>query len=878
MAANSRRPGDASTRLQRMYFVVAGIATLTTLMAFQLFRQVDAANSAIVKRNAEWSAVVKQTKVVRARILEIDVKTDDAVAALLGGSESFDTAKLQHSIAAARAGVSAARRVVTADRQAVTLLPLLDHVDGDLATISLDIQRIPELLQRKDGQGVRRAAANLLRAIDDMQGHLDFLGSTIHRSQMMEWGEQQTTAARVTRDEWIMALIVITLLVMAVFGYRIAREENAAGREREQYVTELQAGKSALRAAIAERERALERSEQQHGLLSQAERIAHIGSWRKNLATGEVTWSEELNRIFGVEPSVPITHEIYVSRIHPEDRPRAEAEMAAAIEEQKPFRIEHRIVRSDNSVRTLSAEATFENTAGGTVITVIAQDITDRRAIEKMKDEFISTVSHELRTPLTSIRGALGLLASGKMGALPEKGQRLLQIASNNTDRLVRLINDILDIERMQSGKVTLVKTSCNAAEVVNQAVETVRALAERETIAIEVEAEPVSVSADSDRLVQTLTNLLGNAVKFSPPGSTIRVTARRRDNDVVFSVADQGRGIPAGKLDTIFERFQQVDASDSREKGGSGLGLAICRNIVTQHGGEISVQSEVGQGSTFTFNIPGVELPASEDVPPPPGAPVIFVCDDDADTRTILCCYLRDRGYATRELATGQDLLAAARLERPDAILLDLFMPNMNGWETLARLKSDPVTAAIPVVIASVLSPEESGKAEVELSGWLKKPFDEQSLAAVLDGVFRSRHLMPRVMLVEDDPDLARVITASFERYGIETIHAADGRQAIEMTRTMNPDLVVLDLILPGIDGFGVVDWLKDHNVWRSIPMVVYSATELTPSQRERLRLGPTEFLTKGRITPDEFEKRVIALLDTLVSRKKEGAAPDVA
>ena len=239
------------------------------------------------------------------------------------------------------------------------------------------------------------------------------------------------------------------------------------------------------------------------------------------------------------------------------------------------------------------------------------RDISERRAVDRMKDEFVSTVSHELRTPLTSIRGALGLLVSGRMGEIPEKAARLLEIASTNTDRLVRLINDILDIERMESGKATLSKVPTDAAELVRQATDVMRQLAEQAGITVAVNALPLPLIADPDRIVQTLTNLIGNAIKFSPARSTIHVSAQATDGAVVFRVADQGRGVPPEKLDAVFERFKQVDASDSRDKGGSGLGLAICRSIVRQHGGEISVQSEVGRGSEFSFTIPTAPAPA---------------------------------------------------------------------------------------------------------------------------------------------------------------------------------------------------------------------------------------------------------------------------
>ena len=233
-------------------------------------------------------------------------------------------------------------------------------------------------------------------------------------------------------------------------------------------------------------------------------------------------------------------------------------------------------------------------------------DTTERRALDRMKDEFISTVSHELRTPLTSLRGALGLLAGGALSARPEKTQQMLEIAISNTDRLVRLVNDILDLERISSGKTELHSTMCSAEDLLRRAASVQQARAPKPNIRIFFAAHGVNVWADPDRILQTLNNLISNAIKFSPPGSEIHLTARNLDeNEALIEVRDQGRGIPADKLEHIFERFQQGDASDSRALGGTGLGLAICRSIITQHGGRIWATSTPDQGTTFHFTLP---------------------------------------------------------------------------------------------------------------------------------------------------------------------------------------------------------------------------------------------------------------------------------
>jgi two-component system, OmpR family, sensor histidine kinase VicK len=251
-----------------------------------------------------------------------------------------------------------------------------------------------------------------------------------------------------------------------------------------------------------------------------------------------------------------------------------------------------------------SPDAKPSGTAVGVVVAFA--DTTERRALDRMKDEFISTVSHELRTPLTSLRAALGLITGGSLSARPEKLRQMLDIATGNTDRLVRLVNDILELERIGSGKAELHYTMCSADDLFRRAAGLQQTGASKAQLRITFNSQGVNVWADPDRVLQTLTNLISNAIKFSPPGTEIHLRARRIDaNEAEIQVRDSGRGIPEDKLESIFERFHQVDASDSRTMGGTGLGLAICRSIVNQHGGRIWATSTFGVGSTFHFTLP---------------------------------------------------------------------------------------------------------------------------------------------------------------------------------------------------------------------------------------------------------------------------------
>ena len=313
---------------------------------------------------------------------------------------------------------------------------------------------------------------------------------------------------------------------------------------------------------------------------------------------------------------------------------RYRADDKLVIESEVPrLNFDEPLKRSDGSEVWLRTSKLPLRDRKGKVIAVMGtyEDITAHREIERMKSEIVSVVSHELRTPLTSIRGALGLLAGGLLRSQPEKGERMLEIAVSNTDRLVRLINDILDLERLESGKMNMEKRTCNAAGLMTQAADEVRGLAEKAGVTLSVTPYSARLWVDPDRIIQALINLLSNAIKFSRPGETIWLSATPQADQILFQVKDHGRGIPKEKRESIFERFQQVDASDRREKGGTGLGLPITRSIMQQHGGRIWVESTLGQGSTFSFTLPPLPAEATTAVNGSGGRKVL-VCAVEAE------------------------------------------------------------------------------------------------------------------------------------------------------------------------------------------------------------------------------------------------------
>jgi signal transduction histidine kinase/CheY-like chemotaxis protein len=512
--------------------------------------------------------------------------------------------------------------------------------------------------------------------------------------------------------------------------------------------------------------------------------------------------------------------------------------------------------------------------------------LTQRSELDTLKDEFISTVSHELRTPLTSIRGALGLLSSGIIGDVDAKALNLLRIAVTNTDRLIRLINDILDLERMESGRAPLQIRRCSLRDLAQQAIDTMTPMADANTVHLALEPSTVAQAAypealffdgDADRILQVLTNLLSNAIKFSPAASTIRIHTEAASDSILLKVVDEGRGIPSDKLDTIFDRFQQIEPSDARQKGGTGLGLAICRSIVQQHSGSIWAQRNLGPGTTLYMMLPRTSRSSDVAVPsqlPPRGEGAILVCDDDAGIRTVVAEHLTRQGYTVVEASSGEQALILAAEHQVEAILLDLYMPGLSGWETLQRLRNNPVTANIPVVVLSVLSSTLRPQLTGDAQGWVQKPFNENLLFAELGRVLHQGEGPAYVLLVEDDEDLASVLAASFHDAAVHIDHAATRQQAIRQCITRPPDLLILDLTLPDGDGFSLVEWLRQQPTLRTMPLVVYSGREISETEMSKLRLGPTEFLTKAKVQPQEVEELVLSMVHRLRTKFSDLAA----
>jgi len=371
-------------------------------------------------------------------------------------------------------------------------------------------------------------------------------------------------------------------------------------------------------------------------------------------------------------------------------------------------------------------------------VTITFHDVTRQREIDRMKTEFVSTVSHELRTPLTSIKGSLHLLLSDPSLTLDNTQRQLIDISVKNTDRLIRLITNILDISKIEAGHIQLDLGPHRVDEFVSVAVDGIAAFAESRgiTITVDTDAGLPSLKVDVDRMVQVVTNLLSNAIKFSPPGGGVRVTVKATGRQAELRVRDQGRGIAAEDMGKLFKKFQQLDGSNVRSVGGTGLGLAICRGIVEEHGGSIGVESQLGQGATFIVKLP---LPAVEAVAPAdresgvPGGPLLLVVDDEPDIRMLLRDQLELEGFRVLEAGRALEAVELARERLPDLITMDLMLPDLDGFEAIRLLRENERTRETPVIILSAIELGDDDTRALGPTVHLAKPFSSADLLATI-------------------------------------------------------------------------------------------------------------------------------------------------
>jgi PAS domain S-box-containing protein len=487
-------------------------------------------------------------------------------------------------------------------------------------------------------------------------------------------------------------------------------------------------------------------------------------------------------------------------------------------------------------------------------VCTVATDITSRKESEaalaaakvaaeqasQFKDQFLSTMSHELRTHLNAVIGFSELLAEKRFGSMNERQTRYVQNIAVAGQHLLRLINDILDLSKIEAGCLDLTPQNLNVGIIAREALASLKPLADKKAMVLNCDGDPgLAVRADETRLHQILNNLIGNAIKFTPERGRITISATEEDPFIRVDVIDNGPGIPPEEQRLIFDSFYRAEQFRRRE--GAGLGLAISKRLVEAHGGTFGLESEVGKGSRFFFTLPrgrSVRPPAATAVRPSERG-IILVIEDDEISAQLIESQLAPEGYRVHWCEEPQQAVSLAARLQPSAITLDILMKPLTGWEVLAQLKENPATTGIPVILLSVVQQKEIG-ALLGADDYLRKPVEKEAL---LRSLHRCQSLRQptgrhRVLLVDDDPAVRETLSAMLAgEASYEVVTAADGLEARKAVAESLPSVVILDLLLPGVDGFELLaEWRADSRTAR-IPILVLTGKDLSSAEAELLK-----------------------------------------
>jgi len=495
------------------------------------------------------------------------------------------------------------------------------------------------------------------------------------------------------------------------------------------------------------------------------------------------------------------------------------------------------------------------------------QLIKDLREVDQLKSQFLANMSHELRTPLNSIIGFSRVILKGIDGPVSDMQQQDLTAIYNSGQHLLGLINDILDLARIEAGKMELNFEEVHLSEMATSVMSTAKGLVKEKPIQLiqRIPANMPSVRGDMMRVRQVLLNLISNASKFTDEGSiTVEAIVQRSPTgkmEALINVIDTGPGISIEDQKKLFQAFSQVDGSATRKSGGSGLGLSICANLVQLHGGRIGIHSGAGTGSTFWFTLPLYYQPEQEI---PEGKKVVLAIDDDPQVIGLYERYLNPQGYYVIPLTDPAKAKEQVLKIKPYVITLDIMMPNRDGWSVLTDLKSDPATRDYPVIICSIMEQADKGFS-LGAADYLVKPILEEDLVCALDRLNKDGTIH-EVLVIDDDPNDLRLIEKILNQHGqYKPILAEGGRKGWETIIKKTPHAIILDLFMPEMDGFTILEKLRENSVLRDIPVLVVSGGGLTNEQQQQLNDFGQRLITKGSLNEDQLIKNIESALKRL-------------